>query len=106
MMIVVLTHDLPTFSEAAYKDLTISLNKYDPYTNDTKIKLITESWDMLQREFECCGIGYNQDDEEYEETKKDTLEQLKDFNNTLSKMKEGDISLVDELNRIQLVMKL
>ena len=46
------------------------------------------------------------DDEEYEETKKDTLEQLKDFNNTLSKMKEGDISLVDELNRIQLVMKL
>ena len=43
------------------------------------------------------------DADEYEETKKETVEQLNDFNESLSKMKEGDLSLVDELNRIQLV---
>ena len=43
------------------------------------------------------------DADEYEETKKETLEQLNDFNESLSRMKEGDLSLVDELNRIQLV---
>ena len=41
--------------------------------------------------------------DEYEETRSETLDQLKDFNESLSKMKEGNISLVDELNRIQLV---
>ena len=45
------------------------------------------------------------DADEYEETKKETLEQLNDFNESLSRMKEGDLSLVDELNRIQLVSK-
>ena len=41
--------------------------------------------------------------DEYEETKNDTLEQLKDFNESLSRMKEGNLSLVDEVNRMQLV---
>ena len=41
--------------------------------------------------------------EEYEETKKETIEQLKEFNQSLSKMKEGNMTLVDELNRMQLV---
>ena len=43
------------------------------------------------------------DDDEYEETKKETLEQLEDFNESLNHMKEGNMSLVDELNRMQLV---
>ena len=43
------------------------------------------------------------DEDEYNETKKDTLEQLSEFNESLNRMKEGDLSLVDELNRIQLV---
>ena len=44
------------------------------------------------------------DPEEYEETKKETIEQLEEFNESLGKMKEGDLSLVDDVNRIQLVI--
>jgi hypothetical protein len=43
------------------------------------------------------------DEEEYEETKSETKEQLKEFNESLSRMQEGDLSLVDDVNRIQLV---
>ena len=41
--------------------------------------------------------------EEYADTKKDTLDQLSEFSESLNRMKEGNMSLVDELNRIQLV---
>ena len=40
---------------------------------------------------------------EYEETKRETLEQLKEFNESLNKMKGGDMTLINELNRMQLV---
>lgn len=40
---------------------------------------------------------------EYTETRSDTLEQLREFGDSLSRMKEGNLSLVDDLNRIQLV---
>ena len=43
------------------------------------------------------------DPEEYEETKQETLDQLKEFNASLTKMKGGDMTLVDEVNRMQLV---
>ena len=42
------------------------------------------------------------DTDEYEETKSETLEQLKEFNESLAKMKGGDMTLVNELNRMQL----
>lgn len=42
------------------------------------------------------------DADEYEETKSETLEQLKEFNESLAKMKGGDMTLVNELNRMQL----
>ena len=45
------------------------------------------------------------DPEEYEETKQETLDQLKEFNASLTKMKGGDMTLVDELNRMQLVKR-
>ena len=45
------------------------------------------------------------DPEEYEETKQETLDQLKEFNASLTKMKGGDMTLVDELNRMQLVRR-
>ena len=41
--------------------------------------------------------------EEYEETKNETIEQLKEFKESLDKMVGGDLSLVDELNGMQLV---
>lgn len=43
------------------------------------------------------------DDEEYEETKKETLEQLNEFNDSLKKIVTGDMTLVDELSGMQLV---
>jgi hypothetical protein len=43
--------------------------------------------------------------EEYEETKNETLEQLKELNESLSKLKEGNLSLVNDLNGIQLAIQ-
>ena len=43
------------------------------------------------------------DDDEYEETKQETLEQLKEFKGTLDKFMAGDMSLVDQLSGMQLV---
>ena len=43
------------------------------------------------------------DADEYEETKNETLEQLKEFKESLDRMVGGDLSLVDELNGMQLV---
>ena len=45
------------------------------------------------------------DDDEYEENKGETLEQLKEFNESLAKMKGGDMTLVNELNRMQLAIQ-
>ncbi|XP_065060911.1 protein LZIC-like [Rhopilema esculentum] len=45
------------------------------------------------------------DEEEYEETKTETLEQLKEFENTLKKMIAGDMTLVDHLNNMQLAIQ-
>jgi len=41
--------------------------------------------------------------EEYEETKSETLEQLREFKDSLDNMVGGNLSLVDELNSMQLV---
>ena len=45
------------------------------------------------------------DSEEYAETRNDTLEQLREFGDSLSRMKEGNLSLINDLNRIQLVCR-
>lgn len=42
------------------------------------------------------------DESEYTETKNDTLEQLKELNESLSKMMSGDMTLVDHLSAMQL----
>ena len=44
------------------------------------------------------------DPEEYEETKTETVEQLKEFNDSLTKLTAGNMTLVDEINRMQLVI--
>ncbi|XP_015927868.1 protein LZIC [Parasteatoda tepidariorum] len=45
------------------------------------------------------------DEDEYEETKSETVEQLKEFNSTLSNLMTGNISLVDELGSMQLAIQ-
>lgn len=41
--------------------------------------------------------------EEYEETKRETMEQLEDFNKYLSRLTSGNMTLVDEIGSMQLV---
>ncbi|XP_075028544.1 protein LZIC isoform X2 [Calonectris borealis] len=43
------------------------------------------------------------DADEYEETKKETLEQLSEINDSLKKIMSGDMTLVDELSGMQLM---
>lgn len=43
--------------------------------------------------------------EEYEEAKNETVEQLKEFKESLDKMVEGNLSLVDDLNSMQLAIQ-
>lgn len=45
------------------------------------------------------------DDDEYEETRSETLEQLTEFQATLTKMAQGDMSLVDELGAMRLAIQ-
>lgn len=46
------------------------------------------------------------DADEYEETKAETVDQLREFNLTLSKIMSGNMTLVDELGSMQLVRNL
>lgn len=43
------------------------------------------------------------DEDEYEETKKETVEQLKEFKEALEKFAAGNVTLVDEISSMQLV---
>lgn len=43
------------------------------------------------------------EDAEYEETKEETMEQLREFNESLQRLISGDVSLVDELGAMQMV---
>ncbi|KAJ7393239.1 hypothetical protein OS493_006208 [Desmophyllum pertusum] len=45
------------------------------------------------------------DEDEYEETKKETLEQLKEFKDTLDKFAAGNVTLVDEISSMQLAIQ-
>lgn len=43
------------------------------------------------------------DQDEYEETKRETVDQLKEFKESLVKFAAGDVTLVDEISAMQLV---
>ncbi len=43
------------------------------------------------------------DPDEYEETKKETVDQLKEFKESLVKFAAGNMTLVDEISAMQLV---
>eukprot|EP00743_Colponemidia_sp_Colp-15_P004895 GILK01005276.1.p1 GENE.GILK01005276.1~~GILK01005276.1.p1 ORF type:complete len:204 (+),score=45.35 GILK01005276.1:41-613(+) len=45
------------------------------------------------------------DEDEYESTKQDTVQQLKEFEASLNKMKSGDMTLIDDINRVQLAIQ-
>lgn len=43
------------------------------------------------------------DETDYQECKEDTMEQLREFNDSLQRMISGDMTLIDELGAMQLV---
>jgi len=45
------------------------------------------------------------EDDEYLETKGETIEQLKEFQDSMAKMTQGDLSLVDQLSAMQLAIQ-
>lgn len=45
------------------------------------------------------------DEDEYEETKRETLEQLREFQQSLAKIVSGDMTLVDQLSGMQLAIQ-
>ncbi|XP_041479933.1 protein LZIC-like [Lytechinus pictus] len=45
------------------------------------------------------------DEDEYEETKQETMEQLEEFSKSLEKLGSGNMSLVDDLNSMQLAIQ-
>jgi len=53
----------------------------------------------------CVIFREDLDEDEYITVKEETIEQLKEFNDSLTRMKGGDLSLVNDLNRIQLVIR-
>lgn len=46
------------------------------------------------------------EDAEYEETKEETMEQLREFNESLQRLISGDVTLVDELGAMQMATQL
>ncbi|CAH1773960.1 unnamed protein product [Owenia fusiformis] len=67
---------------------------------------LEEQLDRLMQQLtdlEECKEDFEED--EYEETKNETLEQLKEFNESLSNMMKGNLSLVDQLNGMQLAIQ-
>ncbi|XP_057678044.1 protein LZIC isoform X1 [Corythoichthys intestinalis] len=63
-------------------------------------------WTPLRGEFGCEYLCEEElEEDEYEETKKETLEQLSEFNDSLKKIMTGDMTLVDELSGMQLAIQ-
>ena len=63
-------------------------------------------WYVSMWWFNWCLIVSIRDDldaDEYEETKQETMDQLSEFKESLDNMVGGNLSLVDQLNGMQLV---
>ena len=60
---------------------------------------------LLTQLQDCEDLKEDLDPDEYEETRADTLQQLREFQATLNKMTSGDNTLVSELGSVQLVRK-
>ena len=61
---------------------------------------------LLTQLQDCEDLKEDLDPEEYEETRQDTLQQLREFQNTLTRMTSGDNTLVSQFGSVQLVCAL
>mmetsp|Transcript_1520 Transcript_1520/g.5384 ORF Transcript_1520/g.5384 Transcript_1520/m.5384 type:complete len:210 (-) Transcript_1520:107-736(-) len=60
---------------------------------------------LLTQLEDCEQLREMLDDDEYEETKAETIDQLKEFQTTLNRMVSGDSTLVDKLGGVQLAIQ-
>ena len=58
---------------------------------------------MLTQLQDCEDLKEDLDPEEYEETRQDTLQQLREFQNTLTRMTSGNNTLISQFGSVQLV---
>lgn len=58
---------------------------------------------LLTQLQDCEDLKEDLDPEEYEETRAETLEQLREFQTSLTRMTSGDNTLVSQLGSVQLV---
>jgi hypothetical protein len=54
---------------------------------------------------DCEDLKEDLDEDEYLETKRDTLTQLEEFRGSLSRMETGDMTLVDQINAVQIAIQ-
>ena len=60
---------------------------------------------LMQQLSDLDEAKLDMDKEEYESAKNETIEQLKEFEQSLGKMISGDMSLVDEIGSVQLALQ-
>ncbi|XP_029435137.1 protein LZIC isoform X2 [Rhinatrema bivittatum] len=76
-------------------------------TETSKLKQnLEEQLDRLMQQLQDLEVCREDlDEDEFEETKRETLEQLSEFNDSLKKIVSGNMTLVDELNAMQLAIQ-
>lgn len=67
------------------------------------LPLLPVSLSFARRDLE--ELRHELEDEEYEETRKDTLEQMEEFDVQLRKLMEGDMTLVSDLGQVKLALR-
>ncbi|KAG7273818.1 hypothetical protein CRUP_011110 [Coryphaenoides rupestris] len=74
------------------------------YIEDIRLVGTTRKWKSRTHNWR-AAFREDLEDDEYEETKKETLEQLSEFSDSLNKIVSGDMTLVDELSSMQLAIQ-
>lgn len=69
------------------------------------VEYLTEEGIFFSFKSNSLGLCYRSDmtDDEYNESKEDTVEQLKEFNDRLNKITAGDMTIHDNLSIMRLV---
>lgn len=88
---------LQDLEEAKYVNLHLGLRGPYILNYGRRLGYWSGTWDVVP------PLREDMEAEDYEETKAETIEQLKEFSESLSKMEAGNMTLVDDLSRMQLV---
>merc|ERR1712000_172474 len=93
-----------TIEKKKYKLLKMS-NRGQAETAQLKTNVEDQLNRLLSQLEDLEELKEDLDEDEYNETKKDTIDQLKEFDQQLKKMMQGDLGLVTELSSYQLAIQ-